>query len=79
MEIENYKTKDFKDWYSHVESALGDQKVLFEFWISEHPNEIDAFVEQFIALFNMLAERKEVDALPMVQSDEQGNEDLPAD
>lgn len=75
LEIERYGTDDFKHWYSQAEAALGDQNALFEFWISEHHNEVDTFVEQFITLFNMLAERKDVDAIPPIQSDEQDNAD----
>lgn len=75
LEIEYYNTNDFKRWFSQAETALGDPNTLFEFWINEHHNEVDAFVEQFITLFNMLAERKDVDALPPIQSGEPDNAD----
>lgn len=68
LDSRNYHTNDFKQWYAQAETALGDQDVLFEFWCSEHRNDIDMFVEQFISLFNLLAERNEVDALPPVIS-----------
>lgn len=75
LETEHYETNDFKHWYSQAEAALGDQTTLFEFWLSEHHIEADAFVEQFTTLFNMLAERKDVDALPPIQSNKQNNVD----
>lgn len=75
LEIERYGTDDFKHWYSQAETALGEQNILFEFWLSEHHNEVDTFVERFITLFNMLAERKDVDALPPIQAHEQDNAD----
>ena len=64
LDIDNYSTDDFKHWYAQAEKALGDQNILFEFWCSEHNDDIDTFVEQFITLFNLLAERNDVDALP---------------
>ena len=68
LEADNYGTNDFKHWFSHAEKILGDQNVLFAFWCSEHHNDVDTFVEQFISLFNLLAERKDVDALPTISS-----------
>ena len=40
--------------------------VLFDFWCSEHQDDASAFVEQFINVFNRLAERNSVDAIPTV-------------
>lgn len=76
LDTDNYNTDDFKHWYAQAETALGDQNILFAFWCSEHHDDIDTFVEQFIALFNLLAERNDVDALPPVVStpeDEENN------
>ena len=70
----NYNTDDFKHWYAQAETALGDQNILFAFWCNEHRNDIDAFVEQFISLFNLLAERNDVDALPPVNSPPENQE-----
>lgn len=66
LDTNNYNTDDFKHWYAQAETALGDQNILFAFWCSEYHNDIDLFVEQFITLFNLLAERNDVDALPPV-------------
>lgn len=76
LDTDNYNTDDFKHWYAQAETALGDQNILFAFWCSEHHDDIDTFVEQFIALFNLLAERNDVDALPPVvpaPEDEENN------
>lgn len=64
LEVENYNTNDFKQWFSQAELALGDQNVLFAFWVSEHRREVNDFIEQFIRTFNTLAERKDIDTLP---------------
>lgn len=66
LDTDSYKTDDFKHWYAQAESALGDQNILFSFWCSEHRNDVDTFIEEFITLFNQLAERNDVDALPPV-------------
>lgn len=65
LDANSYSTNDFKTWYDQAESALGDQEILFAFWCSEHQNDTDAFVDKFITLFNQLAERNDVDSLPM--------------
>ncbi len=64
METNYYNTDDFKHWYSQTEVAIGDQNILFKFWVSEYHNKVDAFIQSFIELFNTLAERNDVDALP---------------
>lgn len=67
LEVEKYSTDDFKHWFSQAEANLGDQKILFAFWASEHHREIEHFVENFVQVFNILAERKDVDALPPIE------------
>lgn len=64
LDTDEYDTDDFKHWYTQTETAIGDQNILFEFWLSEHRNEVDVFLQSFIGLFNTLAERNDVDALP---------------
>ena len=68
LDTEKYKTNEFKNWYAQTETALGGQNCLFAFWCSEHRDDIDAFIGKFITLFNLLAERNDVDALPPVVS-----------
>lgn len=64
LDADSYNTNDFKQWYDQTESALGDKTVLVAFWCSEHRDKIDAFVESFIEIFNKLAEKNDVDAIP---------------
>lgn len=59
-----YNTNDFKEWYSYVEGILGDSTALFSFWCEEHQDEVSTFIEQFVDVFNHLAERNAVDAIP---------------
>ena len=65
-----YKTSDFKQWYAQTEQILGDQTILFDFWCSKHPSETDKFVEEFIDVFNKVAERNSVDTIPQPQQEE---------
>lgn len=74
LDTNRYNTNDFKHWYAQAEAALGDQATLFAFWCSERRNDVDAFIEQFITLFNLLAERNDVDALPPVIPTPEGEE-----
>ena len=72
LDVTNYKTIDFKAWYAQTESILGDQTILFHFWCSEHRQEVEAFVENFIDVFNRFAEKNDVDAIPQPQEENEG-------
>ena len=64
LEAGEYETNDFKQWYSYVEGTLGNATILFDFWCSENQNTVSKFVEQFVSVFNQLAEENSVDAIP---------------
>lgn len=64
LEANCYKTADFKKWYNRLENAVGDKNLLFNFWCDKHQDSINMFIEQFKAVFNQLAEAKDVDTLP---------------
>lgn len=64
--VDSYNTNDFKRWYSQAEGALGDQTILFSFWVSQHQDEISRFVEEFVKTFNTFADRNKVDAIPQI-------------
>lgn len=77
LETERYSTNDFKHWFEKAEEALGDQNTLFSFWCDEHREAVETFVEHFARVFNSLAERKEVDALPPIDPlENENNEDI---
>lgn len=70
LDADSYGTNDFKQWYAQAESVLGDQTILFAFWCNEHRDKVAAFVENFIEMFNKLAESNDVDAIPpTIQND----------
>ena len=66
LEIGEYSTLDFKKWYAQAEKALGEQTCMFEFWCSEHYNDIEKFVNGFVDIFNRLADKNAVDAIPVI-------------
>ena len=78
LEANNYNTADFKSWFSQAEDIIGDQEALFAFWCSEHHTNVDVFVEQFVSLFNLLAERNDVDTLPSISPPTENQADNPA-
>ena len=65
LPAEKYKTVDFKHWFETTSKVLGDQNILFAFWCSENKDKVENFVENFINVFNMLANKMEVDTLPI--------------
>lgn len=64
LEVNSYKTNDYKQWYNYIENIVGDQSILFNFWCSKYPNEAKNFLEEFIATFNRIANRNGLDELP---------------
>lgn len=72
LDVSSYNTNDFKKWYSYAESTLGDTTILFDFWCSEHQDNISTFVERFVDVFNRLAERNSVDAIPTITHNDNG-------
>ncbi len=72
LDISSYNTNEFKKWYSYAESTLGDTTILFDFWCSEYQDNVSTFVEQFVDVFNRLAERNSVDAIPTITHNDSG-------
>lgn len=64
LEEEKYSTSDFKNWYTQTENILGDQSILFQFWCNENQEKAEIFVQNFIDVFNRLAEEKNADTIP---------------
>lgn len=72
LDVSSYNTNEFKKWYSYAESTLGDTTILFDFWCGEHQDNVSTFVEQFVDVFNRLAERNSVDAIPTITHNDNG-------
>lgn len=70
LDVSEYKTNDFKEWYRDVEAALNDEQILFSFWYSENIDKAETFAREFVSKFNMLADKSEMDSLPITNVDE---------
>lgn len=70
LNVEDYTTNDFKEWYRDVETALNDEQILFSFWYNENLNKAETFAREFVSKFNMLADKNEMDNLPITNVEE---------
>lgn len=70
LNMEDYTTNDFKEWYRDVETALNDEQILFSFWYNENLNKAETFAREFVSKFNMLADKNEMDNLPITNVEE---------
>lgn len=69
-----YKTKDFKNWFSQAEESLGGEKVLFEFWCKENQKEVREFVQNFVSIFNKFAEKIGADMIPQSHEEDESHQ-----
>lgn len=70
LNVEDYTTNDFKEWYRDVETALNDEQILFSFWYNENLDKAETFAREFVGKFNMLADKNEMDNLPITNVEE---------
>lgn len=70
LNVEDYTTNDFKEWYRDVETALNDEQILFSFWYNENLDKAETFAREFVSKFNMLADKNEMDNLPITNVEE---------
>lgn len=67
----SYKSADFKNWFVHMEKILGNKDILFRFWTEENREKTELFLNKFVEIFNVLAERAEMDFLPVSHGSEE--------
>lgn len=65
-DINKYESVDFKNWFTHMEAILGDRTILFRFWMDKNQEKVDTFLNNFVHIFNVLAEQLEIDTLPVL-------------
>lgn len=63
LDIIQYKTEDFKRWYQYILTILNDRNLLFKFWYSENEEQTNQFIDQFVSVFNSLADKRKLDLL----------------
>ena len=68
-----YSSNELKHWFDATVQAIGDQNILFRLWRDENTSTCREFIETFISSFNILADKIDADALPlMAHSEVQG-------
>jgi len=66
LDVNQYNTNDYKNWYKQLEAVLGSQDILFQYWCDKNASKLSEFIEMFIPKFNELAENKDADGLPPI-------------
>lgn len=64
---ERYPSKEYKQWFKHVEEILGGEEKLFEFWLKNNEELAKDFIKEFIDKYNAMADKKEMDYIPQIE------------
>ena len=64
LDVNQYETIDFKNWYQNIEEVLGNQEILFKYWCDKNRDKVNSFINEFSLKFNSVAEIKDADELP---------------
>lgn len=70
LDVEKYTTAEIKSWYKKLISNLGNNDCLFKFWVDCNLEKTNAFMDKLVSTFNLLADRMEVDKLPIVENED---------
>lgn len=65
LSIDNYTTEDFKKWFSEMIKILGGVEDLFDFWCEENIDSLEKFTKEFVSVFNVQADKRESDYMPL--------------
>ena len=49
---------------------MNDEQILFSFWYNENLDKAETFAREFVSKFNMLADKNEMDNLPITNVEE---------
>lgn len=60
-----YDSNEYKKWFKYMEETLGGIDVLFEFWYSLNTDLAEEFVNNFINVYNLIADRLELDNITL--------------
>lgn len=71
LNSDEYNAQDFKSWFDYIERILGDRNILFQFWMDKNREKVELFLDKFIQIYNVLAERMEADSLPVSENIEE--------
>lgn len=66
LEIDYYKTEDFKNWYNYIVGTLGGPDLLFKCWINLNVEQAKEYTRKFIETYNLLSDIFELDQIPYI-------------
>lgn len=64
LEPNNYNTADYKNWFHNLTETLGGTESIYDFWIDKNIDAFNCFIDNFIEIFNKLADNNDVDGIP---------------
>lgn len=63
LEIDDYKTEDFKKWYSYFVDFLGGPEPIYRCWIDANSEKAKKYAKEFIDVYNILSDIFELDRI----------------
>lgn len=67
LEVELYKTNDFKKWYETITNFLGGPELLFKCWIESNEDDAKKYAKRFVEIYNFLSDIFELDQIPSIE------------
>ena len=67
LEVEEYKTDDFKKWYQYITELQGGAEVLFECWLDYNETNGKDYAKRFIEIYNYLSDIFELDQIKPIE------------
>lgn len=69
LESDKYNTSEYKKWFNSLVEALGSTDPIYNFWIEKNPDEYSSFCNKFIEIFNVLADKNDIDGIPVIKEE----------
>lgn len=63
LEVEEYKTNDYKKWYQYITELQGGSEVLFKCWLDSNEAFGKQYAKRFVEIYNYLSDIFELDQI----------------
>lgn len=67
LEVEEYKTNDFKKWYQYITELQGGSDVLFRCWLDTNETSGKQYAKHFVEIYNYLSDIFELDQIKPIE------------
>lgn len=67
LEVEEYKTNDFKKWYQYITELQGGSEVLFRCWLDSNEASGKQYAKHFVEIYNYLSDIFELDQIKPIE------------